>query len=82
MGHVDGLFDFGGGALRDVPLNLPAGRVVHVNGLITAAQAHLPANKVTHGFHVTPSFQVRCRPAFAGGAALIVPLAKPRRQAG
>jgi hypothetical protein len=30
---------------------------MHVDGLIAAAQAHLPANKVTHGFHVSPSFK-------------------------
>jgi hypothetical protein len=30
---------------------------MHVDGLIAAAQAHLPTNKVTHGFHVTPSFK-------------------------
>jgi hypothetical protein len=57
MGDIDGLFHLGGGALRDAPFNLPGSRVMHVDGLIAAAQAHLPANKVTHGFHVSPSFK-------------------------
>ena len=57
VGHVNGLLHLGGSALRHAAFNLPGSRIMHVDGLIAAAQAHLPANKVTHGFHVSPSFK-------------------------
>ncbi|BBI92996.1 ribokinase-like domain-containing protein [Serratia symbiotica str. Tucson] len=86
VSHVNGLLHLRGSALCDAAFNLPGSRVMHIDGLIAAAQAHLPTNKVTRGFHVSPSFKavVARSPAAlsAGGSVFITPLVgEPHKQA-